>query len=1109
VDLKDTAALRKWVRERYQGRVVRVEDDGNLVLFGRDGIESSVKKRGEEQRQAYAGLDTAIENAVHDPDSYVEGDARHPHVQGQEVYYGAVRIGDGYYSVRFKLEKVAADEKLHYKDHKVTEIEIAPSLYAAQSQKGGQPPAESAIRGISLSVLKGDVKPSRMENGVLLQSAPPVGSEAFKRWFGNSKVVDENGDPLVVYHGTNKKLAQFDPKKRGSASGLEEAREGFWFSSSEDAADTYAEAMADVAGGKAQKYPVYLALQNPLDIPAGEMTIANALKKAKAEGHDGLILRGDHDGGVVADTYVAFSPTQIKSVFNRGAFDPNDPRILYQYAFAGSPTRGIRRMSTEYIGTGENTQNEGWGLYSSELKEIADWYRKTLTGGSPHLRRGHLVYREKNGKWGRSDGKSLDDFEEKHLRMLALVGGRDTIVNAAERRITAARDAGRSPDEKDIDIINFFRDTQDGKEGGQVYELDIPDNDVLLKREDTLAEQPEKVMEALRRAADSLPDDEVEAAMTGFLNIVLEDESNYTGGMLYDELAKLGTIDFGETLTVSTEGKKAASLFLNSVGIPGLRYLSGEDPNAHNFVIFDDKAVNILKTFYQSAESAAHEKRAKFEASPTAQVTGQEIFNEEKPFPEKMADKRNAVIAWLESKGWLKKWKNDDTGWDINVSKKGIRDTTAHGFGEGKAQVLAALPDLIKNAVYVAPGKKLENGNKRHIFAAKTAVGNGETFVVALVVEEDKNGKRFYNHELTEIENLDNPSLARQPDGIGSLEANRDSSVLDIVRSHLGVKPDFTLNAGKPDSPRGAISFNPVDDTAVVRLFKGADLSTVLHETGHIFMREMQWLMDQGLADEALRKDHAILLDWVGAKPGEGLTVDQQETFARGFEAWLREGKAPAKALDGAFARFRKWLTKIYKKASSLNVELTDDVRGVFDRLLATEREIATAAARNELLDLTARELDGLGLTYAARYTAAGLMPKARESAAESLRAARDQNRKQRLAKYYKDVLDEIREEPVHRARADMRKTPIDLWIVKDTFGDDIAASLQKKTPAGLKYDGGVAPDIFAAEHGFESVSALNAHRKAMLNMEFVRESRKIARREGVTRTLKRAIYSS
>ena len=80
----------------------------------------------------------------------------------------------------------------------------------------------------------------------------------------------------------------------------------------------------------------------------------------------------------------------------------------------------------------------------------------------------------------------------------------------------------------------------------------------------------------------------------------------------------------------------------------------------------------------------------------------------------------------------------------------------------------------------------------------------------------DKNGKRFYNHELTEIENLADPSLARQPDGIGSLEAKRDSlkgpgspsqthtpksaafsgpgadpnlSVLDIVRKHLSVKP--------------------------------------------------------------------------------------------------------------------------------------------------------------------------------------------------------------------------------------------------------------------------------------------------------------------------------
>lgn len=45
------------------------------------------------------------------------------------------------------------------------------------------------------------------------QGKADVNSEAFKRWFGDSKVVDENGQPLVVYHGTSEEFDTFDRRK--------------------------------------------------------------------------------------------------------------------------------------------------------------------------------------------------------------------------------------------------------------------------------------------------------------------------------------------------------------------------------------------------------------------------------------------------------------------------------------------------------------------------------------------------------------------------------------------------------------------------------------------------------------------------------------------------------------------------------------------------------------------------------------------------------------------------------------------------------------------------------------------------------------------------------
>ena len=128
--------------------------------------------------------------------------------------------------------------------------------------------------------------------------------------------------------------------------------------------------------------------------------------------------------------------------------------------------------------------------------------------------------------------------------------------------------------------------------------MDLPENDVLLDEDLPLSEQPEPVREALQKASDAMPDDEAEASMAEYLYQVLEEDPDITGEKLYDTLAALGTSDYDETLRVSSEGARAASLFLNSFGIKGITYNGGQDGRC--FVVFDDKAINILTTFYQS-----------------------------------------------------------------------------------------------------------------------------------------------------------------------------------------------------------------------------------------------------------------------------------------------------------------------------------------------------------------------------------------------------------------------------------------------------------------------------------------------------------------------------
>ena len=141
------------------------------------------------------------------------------------------------------------------------------------------------------------------------------------------------------------------------------------------------------------------------------------------------------------------------------------------------------------------------------------------------------------------------------------------------------------------------------------------------------------------------------------------------------------------------------------------------------------------------------------------------------------------------------------------------------------------------------------------------------------------------------------------------------------------------------EKPKGSIEFNAPDGKTIISLFEGKDLSTLLHETGHFFLETQKLLANVANAPDDLKADWKTTLDWLGSKDGN-LTREQHEQFARGFETYLREGNAPSPALIGVFERFKQWLTNIYKDFKELGVNVSDEMRGVFDRMLATDEQI-------------------------------------------------------------------------------------------------------------------------------------------------------------------------
>jgi hypothetical protein len=195
-------------------------------------------------------------------------------------------------------------------------------------------------------------------------------------------------------------------------------------------------------------------------------------------------------------------------------------------------------------------------------------------------------------------------------------------------------------------------------------------------------------------------------------------------------------------------------------------------------------------------------------------------------------------------------------------------------------------------------------------------------------------------------------AVATQP--TGGLKGNIAEMVDDVKRAARTVRDSRGLFKGGDTETYGA--FYPGINT--IALFKNANLSTFLHETGHFFLWSDINLATRLLAEakgrplpagrQRIVDDAKVLLDWFGVKDLETwnrMSLDEQrghhEKFAVAFEKYLYDGQAPSVGLLGMFRRFREWLVNVYRDGRLEGVTFSPEVREVFDRMLATDMQIA------------------------------------------------------------------------------------------------------------------------------------------------------------------------
>src|SRR3569623_1035371 len=316
---------------------------------------------------------------------------------------------------------------------------------------------------------------------------------------------------------------------------------------------------------------------------------------------------------------------------------------------------------------------------------------------------------------------------------------------------------------------------------------------------------------------------------------------------------------------------------------------------------------------------------------------------------------------------------------------------------------------------------------------------------------------------------------------------------------------------------RGQISFGDdiTQQPSIITLLKSADLSTFLHETVHFFLEVGHDMARNPDAPEPVRKDMDTRLHWFGIDGSpEQSALDRwgamsledkrpfHEQFARGFEAYLMEGKAPNVELASLFARFRSWLVNVYKSLSNLNVTLTPEVRGVMDRLLASDESIKQAeqvrgyqplfesaqaagmtpeqfsdyqkvgatATQDAISEMDARSLKDMQWLSNAKSKAIKALQK---EAAGKRKAVQDEATKAVMAEPVNQARTWLRKGEMSNERGETVKAEkgfrLDSAALKEMYPEGMLGRPDLEGLKGMTGKNGLHPDLAAEMFGFES----------------------------------------
>lgn len=978
---------------------------------------------------------------------------------------------------------------------------FATETLAQSAPFNGTEQATTPIGDATEVEVDGKMRPALNSNGQPIHWSVE-GVRNFWRWFGDSRVVDKTGRPVPVFHGSTADIEAFDPTQANDRMYSGGTENTVFFTDNADVAASYAGRRTSMTGLDAtfrdggNVTPVYLKISKPLkanakgenwrDVPyKGEFySTAELTEVAKSEKKDGMVVSKviDHrDSGITGDktkkpstTYAVFNPTQIKSATgNSGAFSGQDANILRQTAFHGTPHRGIDKFSTDKIGTGEGAQAYGWGLYFASRREVAEWYRRSLSRGVPVVKiNGRAVTGTVFNSVANRLNDSLDNITVAEVRaeiertLAEAKVSTDLLQKARAKELTAAL--------KKLDGAKSFEVIQ-GDNPGQLYEVDIPEDDTMLLWDRPLSEQPEAVQRAARQ-------------------LYRFDDGKKTGQQLYKEISR----EAEQEKAKRGRGDQVASETLADVGVKGIKYLDGTSRNAgdgsYNYVIFSGDDVAIQNQFYQGEQARGTYSPDQLLITLNANADLSTFLHESGHFfLEVMADlasQPNAPADIQDDMGKLLKWfgiKGDEQvgGPDAGGSSELAQNPTdqerldaealAVSRGANADSVKTMSDDELRRELFrlsrpvrkepAAKTKTLKALSKRA--GGATAEQLDEQFGITVaddgLVQIDKlteeNAKvigdlpiAFYHHTSTALL----PAIQQEGLKVGKQTNffNTQAGVyVTLIQAGVPVTTYSSraakVHGGEPTTlrlKRRISDVIPDPDDADLAWAQGKQFITP-----RVPASDLAPLSDEFAQDGNLPTDGTQPAGRTPLEVWNAMTLDQKrvhhERFAESFEQYLLEGKAPSQELQPLFRKFRAWMVNVYKSLTHFmrgrDLKLSDEVRQVFDRMLAADEAIRQQEeasgllpdfdATNEAIEkLQARSLRDLKRTVNARSRAL----KALQKEAAMLR---------------KGVEDEVRAEveamPVYQAQDAIAKikgepTDVEMETIAEATGFTSASEM-------------------------------------------------------------------